>query len=230
MRIRESYVVKLGGHVLIDDRGKIRKKVFSSYVDLVTNFWREGVSIHTVVGGGRVARLYIELLAALGAPKALQDLMGIEVTKINAKLLTYALRTKGVNALFKDYLFSVDQPGDSIYVMGGVSPAQSTTAVAALLAETIKAVKLIVATDVDGLYSEDPKKNPQATLLRRVTMKELMEILKMESEPGSYKLIDSVALQVIARSKIATHIVNGLNPRNIEKAIRGEEIGTLIAP
>lgn len=230
MKLRENYVVKLGGHVIIDERGVLRRDVLSSYVDVIVRLWREGINLHIVVGGGNIARLYIEALAALGAPKTLQDLMGIEVAKMNAKLLTYALRDRGVNALFAESLSSVSWFGDSIYVMGGISPAQSTTAVAALLAEATRAIKLIVATDVDGLYSEDPKKNPQAKLLKRATVREVMEILKMESEPGSYKLLDLVALQVIARSKILTHIVNGLDSRNVEKAIMGEDVGTLIIP
>lgn len=230
MKPRENYVVKLGGHVLIDEKGAPRKDVLSGYVDIVARLWGEGLNLHTVVGGGRVARLYIETLAFLDTPKALQDIMGIEVAKINAKLLTYALRSKRVNAFFTDSFSSVNQLADSLCVMGGVSPAQSTTAVAALLAEAVRAIKLIVATDVDGLYSEDPKKNPQAKLLRRATLKEVMEILKTESEPGSYKLFDSVALQVIARSKIPTCLVNGLDPRNVEKAIKGEDVGTLIIP
>jgi len=115
-------------------------------------------------------------------------------------------------------------------VMGGLSPAQSTTAVAALLAEAVKAVKLVIATDVEGLYTEDPKKSPKATLMRRVSIREVIDVLKLEWEPGSYKLLDLVALRVIERSKIPTCIVNGLEPQNIEKVIKGEEVGTLIVP
>jgi len=230
MRARENYVVKLGGHVLMDERGSLRHHVLSKYVDVVASLWREGVNVHTVVGGGRAARLYIEALASLGASKAFQDIIGIEVAKLNAKLLAYALNTKGVSTLFADTLTSVDPCGDSLYVMGGLSPAQSTAAVAALLAEAVRATKLVIATDVEGLYTEDPKKSPGATLLRRIGIREVMEILRLEWEPGSYKLLDAVALQVIERSKIPTCIVNGLEPQNIEKAIRGEEVGTLIVP
>jgi len=230
MRARENYVVKLGGHVLMDEKGELRHHVLSKYVDIVIGLWREGVNVHTVVGGGRAARLYIEALASLGASKALQDVIGIEVAKLNAKLLAYALNAKGVSASFADTLTLVDPCGDRLYVMGGLSPAQSTTAVAALLAEAVKAVKLVIATDVEGLYAEDPKKSPRATLLRKVSIGDVMNILKLEWEPGSYKLLDLVALQVIERSKIPTCIVNGLEPQNIEKAIRGEEVGTLIIP
>lgn len=230
MRARENYVVKLGGHVLMDEEGSLRKQVLSKYVDVVAGLWGEGINVHTVVGGGRMARAYIDALAALGASKALQDLIGIEAAKLNAKLLAYALNVKGVSASFVDALNLVDPRENRLYVMGGLSPAQSTTAVAALLAEAVKAVKLVIATDVEGLYTEDPKKSPRATLLRRASIREAMNILRLESEPGSYRLLDLVALQVIERSRIPTCIVNGLEPQNIEKAIKGEEVGTLITP
>jgi uridylate kinase len=230
MRARENYVVKLGGHVLIDEKGSLREYVLLKYVDVAASLWEKGVSVHTVVGGGRTARLYIEALASLGASKVFQDIIGIEAARLNARLLAYALRTRRVNASFVDTLSLVNSRGDCLYVMGGLSPAQSTTAVAALLAEAVKAAKLVIATDVEGLYTRDPKRSPGATLLRRATMREAMEILKLESEPGSYRLLDVVALQVIERSKIPTCIVNGLEPRNIEKAIEGEEVGTLIIP
>jgi len=215
---------------LMDEKGSLRHHVLSKYVDVVIGLWREGVKVHTVVGGGRVARLYIEALASLGVSKTLQDVIGIEVAKLNAKLLAYTLNAKGVNASFVDALTSIDPCGDRLYVMGGLSPAQSTTAVAALLAETVRATKLVIATDVEGLYTEDPKKSPRATLLRRTSIREVVKILRLEWEPGSYKLLDLLALQVIERSKIPTCIVNGLEPQNIEKAIRGEEVGTLIMP
>ena len=230
MRARENYVVKLGGHVLMDEEGLLRKQVLSKYVDVVAGLWREGINVHTVVGGGRMARAYIDALAALGASKALQDLIGIEAAKLNAKLLAYALNVKGVSASFVDALNLVDPHENRLYVMGGLSPAQSTTAVAALLAEAVKAVKLVIATDVEGLYTEDPKKSPKATLMKRVSIREVIDILRLEWEPGSYKLLDLVALRVIERSKIPTCIVNGLEPQNIEKAIKGEEVGTLIMP
>jgi len=213
MRARENYVVKLGGHVLMDEGGALRKHVLSRYVDVVAGLWKEGVNVHTVVGGGRAARAYIEALDALGASKALQDLMGIEVARLNAKLLAYALNAKGVSASFVDALTSIDPHGDRLYVMGGLSPAQSTTAVAALLAETLKAAKLVIATDVEGLYTEDPKRSPGAKLLRRASIREVIGVLKLEWEPGSYRMLDLVALQVIERSRIPTCIVNGLEPQ-----------------
>ncbi|RLG06650.1 MAG: UMP kinase, partial [Thaumarchaeota archaeon] len=118
-----------------------------------------------------------------------------------------------------------------IVVAGGLQPAQSTTAVAALAAEALKAEKLIIATDVDGVYTSDPKKDPDAKLLEKVTLSKLEEILSESPHiAGEYKLIDMLALKILRRSKIRTIVLNGNKPENLEKAIRGEKIGTLITP
>ncbi len=230
MKNKKNYVLKLGGHVLIDGERRIRSDILSKYIDVITHLWNHGITIHLVVGGGSLARLYIDTLKALKAPKTYQDVIGIEVSRLNAKILLHALRDKGVDAIFIDDLQAIKKPKNELYVLGGLSPAQSTTAVAALLAEAIKAEKLIIATDVDGVYTDDPKKNPNATLLKKVSIREVIDILRQEHEPGSYKLLDAIALQVIIRSQIITHVINGFDPLNVKRAIEGEEIGTLITP
>ncbi|MHC1628124.1 MAG: UMP kinase [Candidatus Nezhaarchaeales archaeon] len=230
MKNGKDYVLKLGGHVFIDDKGRIRDDILSKYIDIITYLWNHDIRTHLVVGGGLLARFYIEVLKALKASKTYQDIIGIEVSRLNAKILLYALRDRGVNVSFIDNMQLIRKPKNELYVLGGLSPAQSTTAVAALLAEAIKAEKLIIATDVDGVYTDDPKKNPNATLLKRVSIREIIDILHQEHEPGSYKLLDAIALQVIIRSQIITHVINGFDPLNVKRAIEGEEIGTLITP
>jgi len=116
-------------------------------------------------------------------------------------------------------------------VVGGLQPAQSTTAVAALAAEAIGAEKLIIATDVEGVYTDDPKKKPDAKLLREVTLSRLEEILRGSSHAaGEYKLIDQLALKVLRRSGITALVIDGRRPENLEKALSGERVGTLIIP
>ncbi|RLF21100.1 MAG: UMP kinase, partial [Thermoprotei archaeon] len=171
-----------------------------SYAKLIRDFWASGKQVHVVVGGGPPARRLIGLLSEVGAGKALQDIIGIEVSRLNAKLLAYSLIGLGVRARYVEELSASLILEDEILVMGGLTPGQSTTTVAALLAELIKADKLVVATDVDGIYTSDPKLNPQAKKLDVVTPQELMEILRQKHEPGGYQLIDRTALEIIARS------------------------------
>ncbi|MDI9619775.1 MAG: UMP kinase [Candidatus Nezhaarchaeota archaeon] len=223
------YVLKLGGHVIMDELGRLNGNILSSYVDLISELWCKGFKLHVVVGGGALARFYITFLQGLGASKVIQDAIGIETARVNAKLLAYGLQSKGVNATFVSDVSSVKWFDDELYVLGGLSPGQSTTAVAALLAEAVNASKLIVATDVDGVYTDDPKKNPSARLLKRISVGDVANLLKLEGEPGSYKLLDGVALQVVSRSKLVVHVVNGLEPLNVRRAVEGADVGTIIS-
>jgi uridylate kinase len=116
-----------------------------------------------------------------------------------------------------------------IVAMGGLQPGHSTNAVAAIAAETIKAERFVNATDVDGVYTADPSRDPTAKKLDKVTLSQLMQILsKMEITAGAYELMDPLALRIIQRSKIPTVILDGRTPSNVIKALRDEEIGTRV--
>ena len=216
--------------MIFSEDGVLKSDALLSYAKLIRDFWANGKQVHVVVGGGPPARRLIDLLAELSADKALQDIIGIEASRLNAKLLAYSLISLGVRARYIEELSASLILEDKILVMGGLTPGQSTTAVAALLAELIKANKLVVATDVDGIYTSDPKLNSQAKKLDVVTPQELMEILRQKHEPGGYQLIDRTALEIIARSNIEVQVVNGLDPKNVEEALKGLSVGTTIKP
>jgi uridylate kinase len=115
-------------------------------------------------------------------------------------------------------------------IAGGLHPGQSTNATSALIAETVKASKFLNATDVDGIYDSDPRKNRDAKLFERITIKECMEILRNESSmAGKYELIDIVALKVIERSRIPTWVLRS-TINNIKHALNNDSkyIGTEI--
>jgi uridylate kinase len=112
--------------------------------------------------------------------------------------------------------------------MGGLTPGQSTNAVAALAAETVQADMLLNATNVDGIYDRDPKE-PGAKKLESVTVDELSEILSgTGTRAGEYKLFDPVAIRVVGRSRIPTAIFNGNDPENLLRLVKGEKVGSRI--
>jgi len=115
-----------------------------------------------------------------------------------------------------------------IVVTGGLHPGQSTNATSAQIAEKIGASMFVNATDVDGIYTADPRKNKRAKLLRMIKVRELRKILAGEStKAGEYELMDIVALKVIERSKLNTRVVRS-DPNIIKRAIEGASVGTLI--
>lgn len=192
----------------------------------------KGHKVIVVAGGGALSRSYIEAARQLGADLATCDEIGIWVTRLNALLLSIALgdsSNRSIIGSFEDLEKQLSVSEGKILVAGGFTPAQSTDAVAALIAERIKADLLVKTTDVDGVYDSDPEKNPNAKMLGEVSIGRLKEILiGGELKPGKYKLLDMVSLSILERSKIPTVIVNGSKPENIVKAVSGGKVGSRI--
>ena len=223
-----NIVVKIGGH-LISTRDGINIDLFKRYSKLFSEIY-DGGRWCIVVGGGEEARRYVKAARALGINESICDLIAVKVTRINALLLASLLGERALQRVPEslEELIQYSSRG-KIVVMGGLQPGQSTIAVSALAAEAINADKLIVATDVDGIYTDDPKLNPNARLLEEVTLSQLMKIVEKTShKAGEYKLIDMVAYKVLSRSHIQTIYLNGIDPENVRRAIMGERVGTLI--
>jgi uridylate kinase len=185
-----------------------------------------------VTGGGKIARHYINIARSLGSDEANLDIIGIEVSRLNAKLLISALGEQVYSQVPKNLEeVAIAAASGQIVISGGLHPGQSTNATSALIAETVKASKFLNATDVDGIYDSDPKKNREAKLFERITIKECMEILGNESSmAGKYELIDIVALKVIERSRIPTWVLRS-NVNNIKHAVNNDSkyhVGTEI--
>ena len=182
-----------------------------------------------VAGGGNIARHYISHARLSGADESTLDELGIEVSRLNAKLLIYALKNKAYPhppTTLQEVRHAVDS--GQIVVAGGLHPGQSTNGTAALIAEKTKAAVFLNATDVDGIYDSDPNKNKRAKKFKRIELKKLRNLLVREdSIAGSYDLMDIVALKVIERSKIKTIVLNS-DLKNLEKAIKGIYSGTEI--
>jgi len=189
----------------------------------------EKVQPVVVAGGGEVARHYISTARSFGSDEASLDILGIEVSRLNARLMIIALGDQAYPTVPEDLeQVSKAVTTNRIVVTGGLHPGQSTNATAALIAEKVKASKFLNATDVDGIYDSDPNKNKDAKLFNEITIKECIDLLGSEdSAAGAYDLMDIVALKVIERSKIPTLVVKS-DPAVIENAISENNMGTRI--
>ncbi|MBM4241835.1 MAG: UMP kinase [Euryarchaeota archaeon] len=221
-------VVTIGGSILIKDHGHEK---FKDYAEVLKNLKAKN-ELFLVVGGGKTAREYIEIARNIGASESFCDDLGIDVTRLNAKLLIMAIGDAAYPSVPLNFAEAMKfSTSGRIIVMGGTEPAHSTDAVGTILAEFVGADILINATSVDGLYDRDPEKFEDATIFREVRPTEMMEILsKKEIKAGTYEFFDLTAIQMIKRSRIKTIIVNGNDPKNLIRVIKGEKIGTIILP
>jgi uridylate kinase len=187
--------------------------------------------IYVVVGGGKPAREYIEIARGLGASEALCDDVGIDVTRLNARLLIIALGDAAYPMVPHNFAKALEySESGKLVVMGGTEPAHSTDAVGSILAEFVGADMLINATSVDGLYDKDPHKHDDAVMIKKIRASDMMELLSnKDTKAGTYEFFDNTAIEIIKRSKIKTLIVNGKEPENVLKAVF-EDIGTIILP
>jgi len=220
-------VVKAGGYLFPSD---IDTKNIQRFTAVMKDLRSRGHNIVIVTGGGFKARQYIDAVRRLGGDEAYCDEVGIRFARLNALLLISSLGDDAYPEVPETLqrLRAYYQHG-KIVVLGGLQPGQSTNAVAALAAETVGADMLINATDVDGVYLKDPKKDPSAKRLEEVSVKDLMRIVLDEKvEAGGYKLFDPIAIKIIERSKIPTWILNGRDPENIVRVVEGNKVGTRV--
>ena len=182
-----------------------------------------------IAGGGKIARHYISNARSSGADESTLDELGIEISRLNAKLLIYALKDRAYPHP-PTTLPEVKNAVESglIVVAGGLHPGQSTNGTAALIAEKVRASEFLNATDVNGIYDSDPNKNKKAKMFKRIDLKDLRNLLVHEdSMAGGYDLMDIVALKVIERSKIKTRIIKA-DIKIMEKTFKGMRTGTEI--
>ncbi|MGH1566008.1 MAG: UMP kinase [Nitrosopumilus sp.] len=222
--MKKRIVIKLSGRVFGMDNVKILKD-YAEFLVKISKICQPII----IAGGGNIARHYISHARLSGTDESTLDELGIEISRLNAKLLIYALKNKAYShppTTLQEVKHAVDD--GLIVVAGGLHPGQSTNGTAALIAEKIQAKQFLNATDVDGVYDMDPNKFKKAKKFRRIELKNLKNMLVHEdSIAGGYDLMDIVALKIIERSKIKTRIINA-NPKTIEKAIRGDDVGTKI--
>ncbi len=184
-----------------------------------------------VVGGGELARNYIDAAKELRVASVLQDHIGIAATRLNAQLLIAALGDlaepapvtifeKAVRAMLKD----------KVPVMGGTTPGQSTDAVAAMLAQASKSEVLAVFTNVDGVYTADPKLDPNAKKIDRMTANDLAKIVGAEEfKPGMKTIWDPVATKLLQRSNIETLVMGKHEIKRLPEILNGaKHSGTTI--
>lgn len=224
--IKPRIVIKLSGSLFNFETNSEQLNDYIQLIKKISNVCQPII----VTGGGKIARFYINLSRSLGMDESGLDLIGIQVSQLNARLLIsglaeycYPLPPRNLEEI------SVALLSGLVLVTGGIYPGQSTNATSALIAERVGATKFYNATDVDGIYDSDPRTNPDAKKYDTINVQDCVNILKSEkSMAGTYDLMDLISLKVIERSKLPT-IVFKSTIDNIEKLVlEKDKMGTEI--
>lgn len=223
-------VVSVGGSVLAPELDPER---VTAYATTIEQLVADGCDVGVVVGGGGVAREYIETARALGANEVELDNLGIGTTRLNARLLIAALDDRANLSPATGYDEAAAALRRSeVSVMGGVTPGQTTDAVAAAFAESVAADLLVYATSADGVYDADPNVTDDATQFAELSPESLIDIvLPMSRNAGASAPVDLLAAKLIDRAGIRSIVLDGTDPSVIVDAVlRGDHTGTDVVP
>jgi uridylate kinase len=228
-------VLKLSGEAFAGSDGAfgIALGVVSSLADQVAQVHRMGVEIAIVVGGGNFFRG--GTAEAAGMDRVNADYMGMLATVINALALQDALEAAGVitrvqTAIWMQQLAEpyirrrairhLEKGRAVIFAAGTGNPYFSTDTTAALRAVEIGADAILMAKRVDGVYDADPMISRDAT---RFTHMSYIDVLNL-----GLKVMDSTAITLCMDNKLPIVVFDVTAPGNIERAVCGEPIGTVV--
>jgi uridylate kinase len=214
-------VLSLGGSVLLT--GSDDPAYLAALADLLR---RVGQKLPLVVttGGGRTARTYIHLGRDLGLTEVELDELGIEVTRLHARLLAARIGPPCPARPPTTVAEAVHELRHaSPVVLGGTEPGHTTDGVAALVAVRVRAARLVNATDVDGIYEEDPRRNPNARRVAEMTWERFGTMVQSgtSSEAGQNFLFDRLGAATLARAKVPLLVVHGRDLANLAAALEG---------
>lgn len=220
-------VLRIGGSVVASP---VRPELISKYVDLLKNLKAKGHELAVVVGGGTLAREFIDLAEKIGLDEPAQDEIAISVSRIFAQLFLKKLGKAGCGTVALTVEIAAKCLAEGkIVVMGGFKPGMTTDTVAALVAERLGADMLVKGTDQNGVYDKDPKKHSDAVKLDHLRFKDLSHVFSEgKHKAGIHQIIDPEAVKILMRQRVKVVVVNGFRPENVLIAVEGKPVGTLI--
>jgi uridylate kinase len=227
-------LLKLSGEALMGDQGSgIDPHTIRRLALEIKELRAVGVEVGLVIGGGNFLRGAEK--AAEGLDRVTSDHMGMLATVLNALAMQDALEHLGqqvrvmsalkINQVCEDYIRRravrhLEKGRVAIFAAGTGNPFFTTDSAASLRAIEINADLLIKATKVDGVYSADPMKDPEARFYARLTYDEALD--------QRLNVMDATALVLCRDHDMPLRVMNVFQPGAIMRLVRGEEIGSLI--
>jgi molybdenum storage protein len=227
--------LKIGGQSILD-RG--REAIFPIIDEIVENIDQHKMIIG--VGGGTRSRHVYDLGLQLGLPTGMLAQLGAAVSEQNAHIVGALLARHGTVRIPKDHFEEfplylkvgcpcviAGMPPYGLYEQPpkvGRIPPHRTDCGVYLVSEVFGTRTMIFIKDEDGLYTDDPKKNPQAEFIPKISVQDLLKLDLKDL------IVERSLLQMMlhARQTTSIQIINGLKPGQITRALNNEHVGTII--
>lgn len=224
--VKENIIISLGGSLVapgeIDTAFlKVFKKTVGKFLDSRKFF--------IFVGGGKICRNYQAALHEFGADTKDRDLIGIDVSKLNAKVVQRAFGEIAFSEIITNPTKKISTRKD-VVIAAGWKPGWSTDYCSVVLAKNLGIKTIINLTNIDYVYDKDPKKFPKAEALKEVNWKVFRKIVGDKWSPGLSMPFDPRASKLAEVLNIKVAIVNGKHLERMEQFLQNKPfIGTTIS-
>ena len=221
--------MSVGGSLIVPDQ--VDTDFLSQLKKLVEGETAKGRHFIIIAGGGKTARRYQEAAETVAEldPEDL-DWMGIHSTRLNGHLLRTIFREIAYPVMITNPDDILDVPANTKLVIGaGYRPGASSDLRAVQIANRREATKIINLSNIDYVYTADPKKDPNAEKITNISWTDFRKLIPSEWDPGLSSPFDPVAAKLAEEKGIEVANINGARLEELEKYLNGEEfIGTRI--
>ncbi len=225
---RERVVVSVGGSLIVPDA--IDVDFLTQFKALILEKVQRGFTFSIIAGGGKTARRYQDAANAV-TPLSRHDLdwIGIHATRLNAQLLRNIFVGYAHPQVIKNPTIDIEAE-EPIIIAAGWQPGCSTDYDAVLMAKNLGATRLVNLSNIDYVYDSDPKKNPHAKKIEKISWSDFREIIPKEWDPGLSSPFDPVAAKEAESLGLEVAIINGTKLQEFSSYLDDKPfIGTVIS-
>lgn len=222
-------IISLGGSLIVPD--EIDTELLKGFVALIKQHVAGGMKFVIIAGGGKTARRYRDAAKAVQSDLTRDDAdwIGIHATRLNGHLIRTIFRDEAYPHVVHDPTEAVP-PDFPIVVAAGWKPGWSTDYVAVQIAKNVEARRMINLSNVDHVYTADPRKDPTAKPIEKSNWKDFRTLLPETWDPGLNTPFDPVAAKDAEKLGLEVAIINGKNLAELDHYLSNQPfVGTVIS-
>lgn len=226
--MKNTYIISVGGSLVVTKEG-INHPFLKKFRVLILKQLKKNKRFFLIIGGGATARNYISAAnQVLKITDDDRDWLGIHSTRLNAHLLRTVFRDTAHPEIITNPTLRM-KTDKKLVIAGGWKPGWSTDYVAAMIAEEYGVKTVINLSNINYVYTDDPKKNKQAEKIEKISWPDFTKIVGTKWTPGLNAPFDPIASQKGKKLGLKVAIMNGSNLKNLESFLNKEVFkGTLI--
>lgn len=225
----KTIIISVGGSMIVPN--EINTVFLANFKTLILDYISRGFRFVMIAGGGKTARRY-QAAGNEVTPLTKDDMdwLGIHTTRLNAHLLRSVFVNEAHPRLITNPHEDMDWK-ESVLIGAGWRPGCSTDYDAVLIAKNLSIKKLINLSNIDYVYTDDPRKNPDAQKIESIEWKDFRKLIPEEWDPGLSSPFDPVAARESEKMGLEVVILNGNDVNNLRAYLENQPFaGTKILP